>query len=141
MPSSFRTAKLLEPNRRGVPSFNSRRLLLRGGAEIEENVEDISGDGGVLKRVFRKVWLPFTLSTQSPFPDSSDTVFEQGTGDEKPILGDELYLRFNATIASLDSGEVIYNDTLIGGKLFDSSEPGGAARIFTLGSDVTNKVA
>jgi hypothetical protein len=55
MPSSFRTAKLLEPNRRGVPSFNSRRLLLRGGAEIEENVEDISGDGGVLKRVFHKV--------------------------------------------------------------------------------------
>jgi hypothetical protein len=63
-PSSFRTSKLLELNRRGAPSFSNRRLQLRGGAEIEEHVEDLSGDGGVLKRVFRKVRFPAILCTR-----------------------------------------------------------------------------
>ena len=52
-----------------------------------------------------------------------------------------MYVHFNATIASLDTGEVVHNGTLIGGKQFDSSEAGGSPRLFTLGSDVTNKAS
>jgi hypothetical protein len=64
----------------------------------------------------------------------------QGDDEKMPTIGDDLYVHFNATIASLDTGEVIDNGTLIGGKMFDSSEHGGQPRIFTLGSDSSNKV-
>ncbi len=64
---------------------------------------------------------------------------EQGRGDDTPTWGDELYVTFNATIASLDSGETIHNSTDIGGRPFDSSESRTSPRVFTLGSDVANK--
>ena len=56
-----------------------------------------------------------------------------------PQKGDELYLNFNATIASLDSGDVVHNGSLVGGKLFDSSGPGTTPRTFNLGTQATNK--
>ena len=53
--SSTQLLKLLEPRRMPSSICKTKQLKLRGGSEEEENTIDLSGDGGVLKRIFRQV--------------------------------------------------------------------------------------
>lgn len=82
-------------------------LRLKGGLPESEVFDplgdgsvmvDVSGDGGVIKKITRK-----------------------GQSSETPVEGDEAFAHFNGTVNHMNDREIEWNGTSVGGKLFDSS--------------------
>lgn len=82
-------------------------MRIKGGLRDEEGFDalgdgslmvDVSGDGGVIKKVTRK-----------------------GKSTETPKEGDEVFAHFNGTVSHINANEMDWNGTRVGGRMFDSS--------------------